>query len=302
MAIIDVGAGPPVVLIPGIQGRWEWMRPAVDALAHHCRVITFSLPGEPPTGVTQETGPGFDIFLRQIDDALDDAKVTRAAICGVSFGGLIAVRYAARRTERVQALVLVSALSPRWRPDDRDLFYMGAPRRRAPLFFVRAVGRARPELRATFPGLRERWAFALRYGRLIVTAPASPRHMSLRAKIAAAEDFVEDCGRIAAPTLVLSGEPDLDRVVPVETTLEYVKSIPGARSAMLEGTGHLGLATRPDRFAAIVGQFVADHSQPSHTALIDAADRPVGDLADEMVHALDDPAGDSRGLLRGGRT
>ncbi len=261
MAIIDVGAGPPVLLIPGIQGRWEWMRPAVDALARRCRVITFSLPGEPRRGVTQEPAHGFDDFVRQVDDALDEAKVTRAAICGVSFGGLIAVRYAARRAERVQALVLVSALGPQWRPDERVRFYMRAPRGRALPFFVRAVGRALPELRATFPRLRERWAFALRYCRLIISAPASPRRMSLRAEIAAAESFVEDCGRIAVPTLVLTGERSLDRVVPIETTLEYVKSIPGARSAMLEGAGHLGLVTRPERFAAIVGEFVESHSR-----------------------------------------
>ena len=46
MAIIDVGAGRPIVLIPGIQGRWEWMQPAVAALAVRFRVITFSLLGE----------------------------------------------------------------------------------------------------------------------------------------------------------------------------------------------------------------------------------------------------------------
>ena len=26
------GSGPPLVLIPGIQGRWEYLRPAIDAL------------------------------------------------------------------------------------------------------------------------------------------------------------------------------------------------------------------------------------------------------------------------------
>ena len=30
--MIDVGSGTPVVLIPGLQGRWEWMAPTVDAL------------------------------------------------------------------------------------------------------------------------------------------------------------------------------------------------------------------------------------------------------------------------------
>ena len=33
MDIIDRGSGPPLVLIPGLQGRWEYLRPAVDALS-----------------------------------------------------------------------------------------------------------------------------------------------------------------------------------------------------------------------------------------------------------------------------
>jgi hypothetical protein len=47
MTVVDRGNGVPVVLVPGIQGRWEWMAPAVDALASRCRVITFSLADEP---------------------------------------------------------------------------------------------------------------------------------------------------------------------------------------------------------------------------------------------------------------
>ena len=43
MNIVDLGSGVPVVMVPGIQGRWEWMKPAVDALAERCRVVTFSL-------------------------------------------------------------------------------------------------------------------------------------------------------------------------------------------------------------------------------------------------------------------
>jgi hypothetical protein len=31
--VIDVGHGPPLVLVPGIQGRWEYLRPAIEALA-----------------------------------------------------------------------------------------------------------------------------------------------------------------------------------------------------------------------------------------------------------------------------
>lgn len=33
MPVIDRGRGVPIVMIPGIQGRrWEYMRPAIEAL------------------------------------------------------------------------------------------------------------------------------------------------------------------------------------------------------------------------------------------------------------------------------
>ena len=75
MNIIDVGAGSPVVLIPGIQGRWEWMRPAVDALAKHCRVISFSLADEPTSGASFDASAGVWSYVQQVADVLDATGV-----------------------------------------------------------------------------------------------------------------------------------------------------------------------------------------------------------------------------------
>ena len=33
MTIVEQGRGQPLVLIPGLQGRWEYLRPTIDALA-----------------------------------------------------------------------------------------------------------------------------------------------------------------------------------------------------------------------------------------------------------------------------
>ena len=54
--IFDEGSGPPIVVIPGVQGRWEWMRPALRALATHCRVISYSLA----TRARRRSTAGFD--------------------------------------------------------------------------------------------------------------------------------------------------------------------------------------------------------------------------------------------------
>jgi len=45
----------------------------------------------------------------------------------------------------------------------------------------------------------------------------------------------------------------------VESTREYLACIPGTRHVIFERTGHLGVVTRPDRFADLVCDFVEEH-------------------------------------------
>src|SRR5881628_1461530 len=101
MDLVDRGSGPPLVLIPGLQGRWEYLRPAVDALSASFRVLTFSL------------GRGdLNSYADQAAEVMTRAGIERAVICGVSFGGLIGVRFAARHAARCGALVLASTPKP----------------------------------------------------------------------------------------------------------------------------------------------------------------------------------------------
>ncbi len=62
--MIDIGRGAPVVLIPGLQGRWEWMRPTVELLAEHYRVISYSLCDERSSPSTFDEALGFENYLR----------------------------------------------------------------------------------------------------------------------------------------------------------------------------------------------------------------------------------------------
>lgn len=259
--MIDLGSGRPIVLIPGLQGRWEWMRPAVKALATRARVISFSLPGEPGSDRPFDDSQRFDGFVSQVEAALDRARVEAAVICGVSFGGFVALRYAARRPERTQALVLVSAPGPRWNPSASARRSIAHPRLRFPLFCLGAGRRAWEELCLTFPDRKQRIRAAAGYAGLVLGAPTAPSRMGRRARLALGVNFEEDCERVSAPTLIMTGEPAMDRVVPTDTTLEYVRLIKGARVARLESTGHLGVMTKPDRFAELIADFVATHAE-----------------------------------------
>lgn len=248
-AFHEQGSGETLVLIPGIQGRWEWMRPAVSALARHFRVVTFSLLGEPGSGGRPET---FDSYVEQLDAVLAAAAVERALICGVSFGGLIAVRYAAARGERVARLVLVSTPSPGWQPDAHIHRYDTAPRSSAVAFVAGAPGRLFREISAAVPGRRRRVAALAGYVGSILGHPTLPGRMAARVKSVAGCDFAADARRVNAPTLVVTGEAALDRVVPVQGTREYLQLITGSVGVTLERTGHIGLVTRPEAFADIV--------------------------------------------------
>ena len=105
------------------------MKPAVDALARRCRVITFSLADEPTCGGRFDEKNGFDSYVDQVAEAMDLAGIERAAICGVSYGGLDCggLRGATSGSDGRRS-ILVSALPPSWRPNERAEFYLRAPR------------------------------------------------------------------------------------------------------------------------------------------------------------------------------
>jgi len=253
--IIDKGTGTPIVLIPGLQGRWEWMRPTVDALAKHHRVITFSLCDERTSPFPCDPQKAFENYIEQVDLALDRAELDSAVIAGVSYGGLIATEFAARRPQRVAGLVLANALHKSWRPDLRQLRFLRAPRLLLPLFLATAPGRMNPELAAAIPRTSDRLRFKARQGACAAFALASPSRMARRIAWATAHHYAEPHG-VQAPALVVTGEEGLDLILPVGVTCRYLDDLDSAQHVVLKQTGHLGSVTKPDEFADVLGRFV----------------------------------------------
>ena len=244
--MFDKGSGPPLVVIPGVQGRWEWMAPALEALGRRCRTISFSLP---PVR-------RFEDLLAALDGALDARGLRGAAVCGVSFGGRVAAAYAATRPARTNALVIVSAPGPSWTPSAVQAGYLARPWLSTPAFLAGGPLRMWPEIAAAIPGRGAALRFAVAHTARILAAPIVPAAMAGRMRLPIPFDLAGACRGIRAPALVVTGEPGLDRVVPVASTREFASLIPGAKYEMMEGTGHIGLVTQPDRFARIVGTFV----------------------------------------------
>ncbi|HZT75115.1 MAG TPA: alpha/beta hydrolase [Vicinamibacterales bacterium] len=235
------------MLIPGIQGRWEYMRSTVDALSPHFDVRAISLDA---------TARSLDDYVAQVSDALDRASIDRAVVCGVSFGGLVALRFAATQPSRTQALVLASTPGPDFALKPRHRFYARLPWIFGPLFLAETPWRLRREIAVALPDRAARRSFRLAsiatFCRVGVSLPAT----ATRARMFGRTDAAADAARVTAPTLVVTGERDLDYIVPADGSIAYAQLIPGARAVVLERTGHIGSVTRPQAFAALVHDFV----------------------------------------------
>ena len=237
------------------------MRPAVDVFAKHCRVITFSLADEPTSGASFDESAGIWSYVQQVNDVMDAAGLRKATICGISFGGLIASSFAARHADRVSALVLASAIPPSWRPDARAEFFLRAPRLLAPLFCVGSL-RMCPEIFAA-KGTWRGAAFAAQHASTVLANMFSPRLMARRARMVPRLDVERELAHVRCPTLLVTGESTLDRVVPVALTREYHRIWPHATVTMLQRTGHLGLITKPEEFTDLVVSFAQNANRTS---------------------------------------
>lgn len=251
--MLVTGHGPTVLLVPGIQGRWEWAAPAVRALSTRLRVVTYSLSGE-RHAVPPFAPRTFDDLVRQALNALNRVTAGPAVVCGVSYGALIALRLAARHADRVRGVVLASPLNADFAPDARMRRWAAHPRLMAPAFLAGSPGRIVPELRAAHG--RQWVPSALSLLASVLRAPHSPDRMAARLRLLEGEDFVDDCRLVRQPTLLVTGEPGLDRIVPTEASCRMLGWLPRARHVTLARTGHWGLVTRRDAFAREVTHFV----------------------------------------------
>lgn len=244
----------PLIVIPGVQGRWEYSRGLVDALARTHRVITFSLCDERLADASDACG--FDVFARQVELAMDRLHIERAPIIGVSFGGLVALRFAATRISRTSALVIVSAPGPQWHLRPRHDMYARLPWVFGPLFLAESPFRLRHEVRTALPDAAARRGYLRQQLRTVVSAPVSLSRVAGRARMIGAYDRLTDCARVIAPTLVIQGDDALDHVTGSGGTAEYASLIRDAQHVTMHGTGHLGSVTRADDCAALIHRFL----------------------------------------------
>ena len=248
----EQGTGPDVLLLGGLGDTIESWQAQIDGFSDRFHVIA---PDNRGAGRSPDIPEGFTL-----DDQADDAAhVLRAYangpahVAGFSGGGMKAMNLAARHPELVKSLVL-NGTFPRIDRYGRRMIegwmllarHAASPRHFFELFSYFILTR-----RAHQIGFADQW---IRDG---AEFPYQQSYETVRRYVDAFIDYDlrPVLPGIKARTLVIHGGADITN--PVENGREIAELIPGAELVILEGEAHQPFQEVPERWNAIVGEFLS---------------------------------------------
>jgi len=236
------GEGPPLVLVPGMDGTGLLFYRQVPLLARRFRVATYML---------RDDADSMEVLVDDLAGVVDSLGPADepALLVGESFGGALSMSFALRFPERAAGLVVVNSF-PHFRPHLRlNLAIQGL--RMVPWGAMRLVRRL------TGFRMHSKYTHRDEIRRFIkLTAQATKRGYIGRLKILRDYDILDDLAGIRMPALFLAA--DEDHLVPaVEQAELMVKRVPGARLRVLSGHGHVCLIAPNVDLARIISEWNA---------------------------------------------
>jgi pimeloyl-ACP methyl ester carboxylesterase len=277
------GQGPVILLIHGIAGSSTAWRAVMPALSQHYTVIAPDLIGH-----GQSAKPVGDYSLGAYASGMRDLLrvlgMARATIVGQSFGGGVALQLAYQHPELCERLVLVDS-GGLGREVSWLLRFMTLPGSEylMPIIFPSVVRERGNDLSRL---LHNRGIHMARFGemwRSYASLTESSNRQSfirtIRAVIDPGGQSINATDRLylaqEVPTLIVWG--DRDTIIPVSHAYAAHEAIPGSRLEIIEGTGHFPHVEAPERFLAVLTDFL-ETTEPAH---LDPA---------ELQHLLQDRA------------
>jgi 3-oxoadipate enol-lactonase len=243
-----IGTGPPVLMIQGLGYGGRGWGPALELLAEDFTVAAFDNRGFGASDVP----PGPYSTQELAEDAravLDAAGFDRAHVVGASLGGMAAQELALVDPQRIDRLVL-ACTTPGVHgypmPARTMSLMLEAPTSPADVALRRFVENALGD--GSSPELVER---------IVAYRTANPPDLAgwqAQAAAGATHDALARLGEIEATTLIVHGTKDA--VVDLRNADLLAEHIPEARVELLPGCGHLAFWEEPERFAALVKEFL----------------------------------------------
>lgn len=107
------GEGPPIVFLHGGGSDHRIWAERSRALADEYTVVVPDLRGHGYTGGTDLSTYTVDTYVEDVRALIDALELERPVLCGLSFGGMIAQRYAATHPGTISGLVTLGAPTPK---------------------------------------------------------------------------------------------------------------------------------------------------------------------------------------------
>lgn len=248
VAFERTGDGPPLVLLHGFTQDSRVWRPQREDLSDRFTVVAWDAPG---AGRSADPEGPFEMtdWADCLAGFLHAARVERAHILGLSWGGLLAQELYRRHPARVRSLVLADTYAG-WKgslaepiPEQRLAACLEdaslPPGEFVPKYLPGMLGAsATRDVREELAG---------------IMADFHPIGFRLMATALARADTRDLLPSIRVPTLLLWG--DADARSPLAVAHQMRDAIPGARLAVIPGAGHVSNLEEPARFDAEVRAF-----------------------------------------------
>ncbi len=248
------GTGPVVVFMHGIGGnRTNWYEQQTDLSNRYC-TVALDARGYGESDDPIETLE-FSDFADDLNSLLNHLEVNRAHLVGLSMGGMIAQDFYSRYPRRVATLTLADSSQGMGTADEADRQDF-LKRRLDPLESGLTPAELAPKMIDLLVGSRASEKVRQRLLDSLSVVRTGPYIQALKATVST--DFRSILPNIDVPTLIIVG--DEDKVLPPSESQLLADAIPGAELVTIEHAGHLSNIESPDRFNAILGEFLDRHA------------------------------------------
>jgi pimeloyl-ACP methyl ester carboxylesterase len=251
IAYREAGHGEPIVFLHGIGASSEAWDAQLTHFARSRRAIAWDAPGYGGSGDLEPLAPLAGDYAAALAGLFDALGIARAPLVGNSLGALMAAAVVRRWPTRISHLVLSDAASGHARLSEEERQEKLMQR----LDDLAEFGPAGMAQRRS-PRLLGSGAVAGALGRTVaIMSKVRPKGYAQAARMLSLADIIAELEGCRAPTLVICGSED--QVTTPESNRRIADAVAGSGFVLLDRIGHLPYVETPERFNALVEEFLA---------------------------------------------